>query len=463
MEEDSIASQVEQKPELALQTTTVREILQKNPEKFTVLEKTVDQLRALRKNIPVSSDRLTPAHIEEKNVPPVESAYLAPPSTESQTPQEKVGYFLLPGATGTALANTAELREFVKQTEGKFPVGIAASLDSSASLGTTEQPFSTDVIVRASEQALLISELARTHGVNEVYLTGHSLGGMEATYVLCALQILDKDLKVGGLILSQPGGQYSFNVQDALRFALKGIPRFLSMKDEVRQVFPSAQDVADVQRDLEDAKVAQDPGKVLRIERELATMRIKQEDATSLLTPEQQAQLARLDTLLSNPPRGNEKNRLLEQRYKLLLPVIKNILRGDDPRTNSLRQELTMDLSTAKATKDILGVLPQTIRDAVRVPVAIAYSKKNDAYFQADVAGQRRDAMQLNQRIKEKKDAPYFPNSPLAMDATMEYMSHVGSVTDAENNMKIMLNIIERMREAKNNVGDKLAYERLRY
>lgn len=389
-----------------------------------------------------------------------------------------VGFFLLPGITGTALGNIEELSSLQRQPN-KPSLGLAASLSSSVSLDTLEEPFPKNLVERGIYQAGLIVALAQTYNCKEIVITGGSLGGLEAIYVGLAVESImrhkgldEKQLKLTGVILAHPAGHYSADF-------LKTVQRLLaSGNSEIDQIFPSPQYMQQLADDLEVAKQVSDAGEVHRIGRIQQASQKKREqfyygNVPAFINPAELAALLKIDQQLAGAIELKQKQELLKTRQETFKPILARIFEGANAELErtSLYQTYKLYLSMAQAViPHAFQPLPDSVRRLVNFPVSFLTSK-NDVVFPHKEFSQHSSRWEVAQRqylrstgrVQDlSKPSLYFPNAPLVIDAIASYQSHIAALTDPDTFSDKIADLIARMQQY-NRGSSKQAFERRYY
>ena len=457
--------------------TTLQTKLATHPNTLTLMENTLERLThelgGSHSSVPqnlTDKPRFIGTPLQKTEILDYHAVIL---TNEQALQENRSGIFVLPGVTSPATQYIGEIKYFLQQEpQSKLNVAVTAALSSSVSIDTMNARLPSRE-VRGVEQGIFIAEIARRYNLNTVFLVCQSLAGVESAYVARGFQIgaelqsIDNKIKIGGLILSQPGGQYDHTAGDIARF-LSRVPRFLSGVDEARQLFPSKDDIIQVQNSLQflaqkNFLTQEEIIKRQQLEQYLAHMQENQElSPLQYLSAEQQRQLAAIDQRLAGPSTSKKEHaRFKKRRLGFLNTVIAEIFQGADIRKPSLVETVKLQKNTISAiTPDIFFTLPENIRKLINYPVAFYYGF-DDVWFPSDLAYLRQRQWEVKMWRRHRKDISewlhkkkrkdfvirernYLPQAPLVIRADAS-ISHIAAATDAPYYGEHILGLIRKM------------------
>lgn len=458
----------------------------------------------------VFPERNPPKDLTTQEPPHYRAAILTPKlNGEDQPTPKNLAIVMLAGISNTGPSQAhmaAEVYASAETSMGKNAVGLVASMGSFVSIDTVGDRYVSDIVTRATYQAVYIMDMLRKHPVEELVLAGRSMGGTEAAYVYSILKKLLEDnhidTKISGLLVVQAGGQFRQSRGEFLK-KIGNMPR-----GAAAEAFPSLIDIYNTQIALDEAKEAFDAGRVVRLQAQLKEMQRRY-----LYPPiADQAVLDRvneIDVKIAKAWGNNGKKvrRLSEERFRLVNSVLSNTVKGADVRQlkspRGMREIMKAKLPWAVVgmrvlraifvdnTKNVMEPLPHWVRDKIDCPVAVVWGNE-DAVFDSRLALSRMTGERLNENKsrrkeyidevlneKRKKTTPdgpvknyteadltdaerdavyhrgdYFGKSKIRFTATVGNWGHASLLINPHKYADIFTDIINRMRIATKQRGD---------
>lgn len=301
----------------------------------------------------------------------------------------KVGIFFLSGAggTGPGVVHIAEnlWRESHEKRSRLGETGLVAAIGSAIGPDAIGESFSKNHAERAAQTCALIVDLLQQNKCDQIYLIGHSMGGMEMAYMLPVLEkVLSRDelqTKIGGAIFAQSSSLFK---QNWLNFLGKKHAEVESLSHESSYMFPSPVDLAQAKQDVWLALEKHGNWESHKKKGELASMEERLKKNLELLDDTQQKQLAAIDEKIKDSfvdPRKIQE--LLKQRLELLKPVLQQIMKGAELRDGRFPLKTSLALvqsAVLPGSNGMVSTLPAEVRRKITVPVGVI-SSPDDVYF----------------------------------------------------------------------------------
>ena len=216
----------------------------------------------------------------------------------------------------------------------------------------------------------------------------------------------------------------------------------MSLKQGIRELWPSPYDVFEAYQKAEEARAKSDMSECLHWERRATELKEKGKE-TPYLTANEKDSLQWIDYQLKNVNKKTERVYFEIRRYLLLSGIIQKISTTDN-RTAKLREIATAFINTARATvlnqrlNDVARPLPKEVREGIDIPVAFVWGD-TDQFFPR---GPAQMSLAL-QSLSAKRS--YFPNSPAMFNAQMLTGPHELANTDTSKFSRIVHNITRRV------------------
>ncbi len=327
------------------------------------------------------------------------ASFTASVITPNQHPLgESFGFFFLPGVLGTAPSTAHIAGEFYREASDRLdkPVMFSSSFSSSIGVDMRKQPFIGNTTKRAAFQAGLMAEILRKNPATEIWLMGHSDGGLSALHTLPILEQLMKDrdseTRIAGLILTQATGLYDQNI---LSFGLR-YSRMPLMNEAIAYLYPTSKQLLDASERL---ATESDP---------------------------------KLKKALNNELTRIQSRYFIERPGHLKAEILKTLM-GADTRVG--REGWREALQIIRSTPEWLRAAPESIRRLVNVPVGIQWGER-DPNFPPELAGRA-----------VTKDT--FPNTSQFISGTLINWPHWGVAINAAQYAQMTLSMIQKMSETK--------------
>lgn len=399
------------------------------------------------------------------------------PVAESQqrlSQPSKTAIFFLSGAPGSGPEHAFIAAEFFNAAKAHPELGqlaLSAAIGSALSTDTEGSPFVAQTAERAAYLAAFIYELVEKQGIDQIYLVGQSLGGVELPYLGPLLKRLfslrQQKTTVGGIVMHQPGGMAKRNLKESLAFMTTRTARVASRIDEAIYMFPSIEDIADMMIKIGHARDRGDHPLADNLERTLSDMRNQRERnqhyIETYLSDEQKQRLEQVERKIAKEHYGGSSrklSRLYKERIRLLQTVVEKLLsdRAKELKNPSPGSFINL-LPLVGPNRGITGMTPAEIRALSDFPVAVTASEK-DVYFpeREITAGIMREQIERYQRLsaqstsedseKVHQASRLFPNAPETFLVEIANLPHTGTTVDIERVAPMLLDIMKRMQEA---------------
>jgi hypothetical protein len=373
--------------------------------------------------------------------------------------------FYVPGAEGTAASAAHIMAKLLEKSPAKMGVTISsyASIDN---LDSSKDRYVKDPFEKATHYLAVILEVIKQNPSKKIILEGTSMGALDmiATSILLKKLIAEGKVntEIAGVILNQPAGMYD---QSRVEFATKRKDEHVSNVKEREYLFPSYQEFAEVETELELAKEQGDIPKTLGLQEQLKLMTQKKQNPPHL-NNEQAEQLHEIDTKISQVLGQDDKElaRLEKQRDALLIPVIQESVMGAETRRRGVS-----NLVWAKDLARIHVFFPQNalswvrcldpeLRSQIDFPLAVVMGER-DAYFKDSElqTAMKKDRIETVKRLQGEYDnltadqahevAEYFPRAPKVLFAHIANWSHNSALLDPQKNAEIKLDLYRRLEE----------------
>lgn len=425
-----------------------------------------------------------------KEMPTLKAAVISADKSE-ELPDKPVGegYVLLAGSLHTSAGEStmgAELyKEAVKRTGN---VDMVAVVSSAVSNDTKDSAVSSNPVERAAYEVSLIIDLLKKHPTERLNLIGYSLGGTDLGYLLPLLEDMlqqnNIQTKIGGVLFLQSG---SLMKQSPLEIA-KSAGSVNAKIYEGADLFPTAENVTDLDRRIEEAQVKFDTGEVLRLREvkarmtnaynrfpsflDIADVSEQLEEAKSKAdfgrTLQLQAQKRELETLYKEPQFGTpdeeralkqidrdienayfskDKKRirkLVSKRNLTLKPIVDRYIEMADTQKEpfGLRDILRLSKVTVAPFLTHLGSLfPKELRATFTSNVGIL-TGTTDRYFPTEEV-----ANSMRKREGTENDH-FFPHAQAVLEASAEGWAHMGGMVHPDKFAYMAIDMLQRMNNA---------------
>jgi hypothetical protein len=402
----------------------------------------------------------------------------APMKVSSAESQSKMGVFFLSGSPGTAAQISGICTELFNNVSKRLPedtaVNVVAGIDSSINMDKEDNRVPLNPVERAAYQAGLIMELMKKHKCDSLYLMGHSLGGMELGYMIPMLKSLLKQNKfpesaIKGLTFFQSAALYE---QNSLNFMTVKTAKINDPEQIVKEIYPTLEDVANLETEIWRAQEAGDMGLVIRKTDQLSKVK-ELRGNPPYLTYDQKEQLSVIDQEIASAIGVDQKkyDHLLKKRTHFLLhqlKVIKQASSGGDKRSKfdppfsmwlKLGSSNIANMHIPRVSfSGLTETLPDSIRQSITYPVSLAFTDE-DHYFNRREAESRMLDMQIKKynQAPEGQDAYHhaslFPKASILRHLYIENFSHCSPVVRAEKFAAINADALVATLQNKDKVG----------
>ena len=383
------------------------------------------------------------------------------------TPKEKpegkgkVGLVFMSGTYGTGPgvgSNAADLyRKF--EDEG---VGFSLGIGSQVSADTLDSNYSNSNAKSAVEKAAMIAGVLKNHPVENLYIIGHSLAGMDAVTTAALVDKLKEiegidGTQIKGLIMWEAGGQYDRGV---IKFA-KGMGSAAKAKFEAEEMYPTFENVMEYQKRFDNARLRGDENEIARASYQLDRVCQKFADPRNL-SEEEKKELDRLNRELEDEQYGNrfvanslkaeirglllktipwggrsedseEVKRLKKNRSEFLAPIMQRNFQGMDGRGHRGSNWLHVRAGRStmiRAIENIAYILPAWKRKLNKYPTALVYGGKSSYFPSGEVFQSKRVA---------------YPNAPFVVEADVYGYGHASLATNSRKFAAIVHNLVGKM------------------
>ena len=380
------------------------------------------------------------------------------PKTETgEDGQDSVGIFYIPGAEGTSAGAAPVAGEFFNPahqiTDAK--VAMTASISQFASNDAVKNPF--DYLggkqERAAVLASFISELVKNgkQTPDQIYLIATSMAGMDLMRAVPLIEkLLEEEMvptKIGGVIFNQAGGLYN---QNLVQFLTARKDQHISFADEVKMLYPTFEDLADVETQLEQAREKGDKGLELQRARQLQQMTEARQNPPlmDLLEETERQKLGAIENAINQSVdkvsttmdgQATSVDALLKERQKLLVELIKKAFGSaeSDPKPFN---PMTYAKMIPAALMDVAKMAKPEDRKKLTAPTAVLLSE-DEAYFK------HQELLDANSdRKMSEGQTKLFPDAENVYLAKANGWSHNATLVDQPRFAGMITSLINRMR-----------------
>lgn len=395
-----------------------------------------------------------------KDPPALRAVVFEPKAEGEREEQESIGIFYIPGAEGTAAGSSPVAGEFFDPAHQITDVKLAmtASISQFASTDAVKNPF--DYLGnrqdRAAVLASFITELVKNgkQTPDQIYLIATSMAGLD---LLRATPLIEKLLKaenlptkIGGIIFNQAGGLYD---QNRLDFLTSRKDKHITFTDEAKMLYPTFEDLANVETEIELAKEKGDKGLELQKKRQLSQMIEARQNPPllDLLDESNRKRLADIENAINHSidkktaeldGKTGSVESILKERQDILVGLIKKAFGSAEADPQPFNPAAYVKM-VPTALWDLSRTAPLEDRSKLSTPVGVLMSE-DEAYFKShELLNSNSDRRTTEGHTK------LFPMAENVYLAKANDWSHNGTLVDQPRFAGMITSLINRMRRDK--------------